>query len=125
MDFQKLIENKDINNIKGIILAGAHYGQEYDLFKSCGINKMLFIEPCFPAFDTLITKFGQKKDVRLVNCALGEANYEAEINVETFNNGMSNSILAPKKHLLQYPQIQFHTKQKVNVKKLDDLEFTK
>lgn len=125
MDFRKLIENKDINNIKGVILAGAHHGQEYELFKSCGINKMLFIEPCNPAMNVLTSKFGTNEDVRLVNCALGEDNYDTEINVETFNNGMSNSILTPKKHLLQYPQIEFNTKEKISVKKLDDLEFTK
>ena len=45
------------------------------------------------------------------------------MNVETANQGQSNSLLKPKKHLEQYAWIQFHKTEKVNVYRLDNLIF--
>ena len=41
--------------------------------------------------------------------------------VESANNGMSSSVLQPKKHLEQYPELIFDIEQIVEVVRLDDI----
>jgi len=43
------------------------------------------------------------------------------MNVEQANQGMSNSLLKPIKHLDQYPSIQFTTTEEVEVRPLDEI----
>jgi len=67
------------NKIKGIIHIGAHYGQEYELYKSFLIKKCIFIEPCAFSFQVLSRNIRNDKDVMLLNCALGENEFTTEI----------------------------------------------
>ena len=41
--------------------------------------------------------------------------------MESANNGMSSSVLQPKKHLEQYPELIFDIEQIVEVVRLDDI----
>lgn len=126
-------------NIKGVLHIGAYDGSEYHLYKKLGIRDMIFFEPCLSNFTRLKKKLGNKtkksllrriagkflnknfeKEVLLVKKALGNDNQKISINIETENGGASNSILAPKLHLEEYPEIKFDQKEEVDMIKLDD-----
>jgi FkbM family methyltransferase len=109
--------------ITGIIHVGAHFGEEYPDYIKAGIKNVSFIEPCQPAFEILSDKFKDKKGVYLYNCACGSVKGKASMNIETRNNGQSNSLLAPVRHLEHYPEIQFQESVEVDVIPLDELEF--
>lgn len=111
--------------IKGIIHVGAHTGEEDADYKLCGIPKVVWVEPCKPAFQVLSDKFAGDQSVTLINCAFGDA---AEDNkpmyVENVNFGMSNSLMAPKKHLAEYPSIQFQANgEMISVRTMDQFPF--
>lgn len=122
ISLSKIIEQYNMK-IRGIIHVGAHYGEEYDDYVSSGINKVVFIEACIGAYKVLREKFITNPNVLLFNCAAGEKNCTSEVYTETANQGQSNSLLQPAKHLEQYPSIQFTGKETVKVFKLDNFSF--
>lgn len=109
--------------INGVIHVGAHYGQEYKDYAAAGITDIVFIEPCSKAFKVLQDTFRQTPGVTLINSACGSEFSVATMNVEQANQGMSNSLLKPAKHLEQYPSIQFTETEEVEVHCLDVLMF--
>jgi hypothetical protein len=58
-------------------------------------------------------------------CACGAEEAEMTMNVSHNNQGQSNSLLAPKLHLQQHPEVVFTDTEKVNVIPLDKLPFIK
>lgn len=120
IELNKLIPLHKLN-IKGVIHAGAHYGEEYQTYKNAGIKEVIFIEPCKEAFKIL--RSNTNNEPILFNCAVGSKNEIAEIYSEQANEGMSNSLLKPAKHLTQYPNIKFISKETVQIRRLDSLEF--
>jgi len=120
LDLTRMVQHLRLN-IKGVIHAGAHHGQEYGDYVKNNIRNIIFIEPCKEAFDVLNGKY--KGKATLFNCAIGSKDHYAVMNVEKANTGMSNSLLQPKKHLEQYPDIQFISKERVKVRQLDNLYF--
>lgn len=106
-------------NIKGIIHVGAHYGQEYEIYKRCGVNNshMIFFEPLTKNFKVLKNHLGD--EVTLVKKALGNQNTNVKMHVKRANDGMSSSVLKPKKHLELYPQIVFDSEEIVEMVRLD------
>ena len=117
LDFNKLIKKYKLN-IKGTIHIGAHYGEEYSLYKSHNIKNLVFFEPLKDNFCILEKKL-INENVLLINKALGATNKKIDMNVETANNGQSSSILDPDLHVHQYPHIVFHKKEKVDMITLD------
>lgn len=109
--------------VKGCIHIGAHWGQEYPLYKHLGIKNLLFYEPLKNNFDILKKNVGP--EVILRNVALGNTSGTIEMFVEEANQSMSCSVLEPKHHLKQYPHIVFPKKQKVEITKLDLENFDK
>lgn len=122
LDFTELVKKYDMK-IKGIVHIGAHYGQEHNLYKSIGVEKIVYFEPLKNNFEKLRENI--KDDSLLFNLALGNENKEIEMYVENANQGMSSSVLKPLVHLTQYPHIKFETKEVVQMKKLDDVSFDK
>ena len=117
LDLKALNSNFNLN-IKGIIHIGAHIGQELNIYQEMNINNVIFFEPIKKTFEQLKNNVGDK--AILFNTALGNMIGEVEMHTETFNQGMSNSILEPGKHLTQYPNITFNNKEKVSITKLDE-----
>ncbi len=117
LDLKALNSNFNLN-IKGIIHIGAHIGQELNIYQEMNINNVMFFEPIEKTFEQLKNNVGDK--AILFNTALGNMIGEVEMHTETFNQGMSNSILEPGKHLTQYPNITFNNKEKVSITKLDE-----
>lgn len=106
-------------NICGVLHIGAHFGKEYDIYEKLNVKNKMFFEPVSKTFGVLQQNL-KYKDVILVNKAVGNENIKIKINIETHNEGQSNSILNPKIHLNQYPHIQFHDTEEVDMVKLDD-----
>jgi FkbM family methyltransferase len=108
--------------ITGVCHVGGHYGQEYEAYKECGAEPIIFIEPCKKQFQVLYERFGNMTSVYLKNFALGSTNTMAVMNVDTTNQGQSNSIMTPKVHLEQHPDVLFNGEPEiVEVKTLDSI----
>lgn len=120
INFQESTRKHNLK-ISGIIHVGAHYGQEYADYARAGVREVVFIEPCQKAFETLQATLGQTPGVTLIQSACGSEFSIATMNVEQANQGMSNSLLKPAKHLQQYPSIQFFETEEVEVHPLDEL----
>ncbi|PKN73336.1 MAG: FkbM family methyltransferase [Candidatus Cloacimonetes bacterium HGW-Cloacimonetes-3] len=127
--------------INGVLHIGAHYGEEYDTYKECGISKMYFFEPLpdnyqhlldnirkdFPSLvgypqDLDIVDAQHNLHIKALNTALGNSTGVLPMYVETANQSQSSSLLKPKKHLEQYPHITFDQKTDVSLTKLDNLK---
>lgn len=107
--------------VTGVIHVGAHYGQEYKEYRAAGIKDIVFIEPCSAAFKVLFDTLHTIPGINLINSACGSEFGIAKMNVEQANQGMSNSLLKPAKHLDQYPSIQFTDTEEVEVHLLDEI----
>lgn len=119
LDLDQLVEKYSMN-IKGVIHIGAHFGQEFDLFIRNGAKEVMMFEPQSEVFRILSEKFQNESRAILENCALGSSRCEKEMYTESNNQGQSSSLLKPKKHITQYPNIRFTGKETVRVDKLDN-----
>lgn len=110
-------------DIRGVIQIGAHFAEEHGTYIDLGISYIVYIEPCKPAYNKLLERFrhGSEADVMLWNVACGEEYGEMEMFVSHNNEGQSNSLLKPKLHLQQHPEVVFTDKEKVLVVPLDSL----
>lgn len=122
LNFDNLVNVHKLK-IKGVIHIGAHYGQEYELYKKHNIKNIIFFEPLTKNFDTLKLNVGE--ECVLYNYALGNQESEIDMYVESVNYGMSCSILKPKLHLIEYPHIIFDQMETVKMKLLDNIEFNR
>lgn len=111
----KEIQAKYNLNIKGLIHIGAHYGEEYGNYKKLDIKNLLFFEPIPECFKIL------KKNVEglVINKALGNFNGKVKMYIAN-NKGQSSSLLIPKLHKTQYPNIIFDEIIEVDIIRLDD-----
>lgn len=115
---EKII-NKYKKPIQGVIHVGAHFGEEYNSYIRNGIYEIHFFEASRKNYEKLISQVGVSC---VYNYALGSQEGEAELFVESSNQGQSNSLLEPLLHLKQYPQIVFNQREKVNIRRLDYFE---
>lgn len=115
LDFEKLIKKYNMN-ISGVLHIGAHYGQEYNIYKKANIKNMRFFEPLSSNYKELIRHVPSNLCYKT---ALGNYTGTAVMNVEKSNNGQSSSLLDPVLHLIQYPHIQFFMKEVVPITTLD------
>ena len=106
--------------VRGVLHIGAHYGQEYEEYIQCGVERCVFFEPLAPAFEVLRSRVGNKPNVTLVNKAIGPKNERVTMFVESANQGMSSSMLKPKFHIDRYPHIVFNDSAEVEQVRLDD-----
>jgi FkbM family methyltransferase len=114
------LKNKYDLKINGIILIGAHYGNEYNDFLETDVKNVVMFEPLKNNFSVL-SKNIIDQNVVLINKALGNENKKITMFVETANKGMSSSILEPKLHINQYPHIVFNEREEIDMVRLDDV----
>ncbi len=119
LDLKKLV-NKYNLKINGVIHIGAHLGQEYNLYKELNIGDMAFFEPQEKIFKELSNIIPESKHIKLFNMALGNETGSIKMYIDSYKQ-QSSSILEPKKHLSQYPHIQFHNEQNVLIDRLDNI----
>ncbi len=120
LNFKELVKKYNLKFDK-VIQVGAHWGQEYQDYISSGAKEIVFVEPCAKAFQMLQTRFGNNPNVKLLNYACGspEDPIEMVMFAGSSNDGMSNSLLKPAKHLQIHPQVAFQEKEVVLVSTLD------
>jgi len=113
----------DTYNMKvtAIIHVGAHYGQEYTQYEELNIPGCIFIEPCKEAYAQLEDRFIDNDYVILYNVACGAIKGKVQMFTSKDNQGMSNSLLKPALHTLQYKDIGFNDTEEVLIQPLDDL----
>lgn len=114
-------------NITGVIQAGAHQGSEFENYfiKDPDIKYIILFEPDPDSFKILKQKTDSvetDKKVFTINKGLGPFTCEMTLHKETSNNGQSNSVLKPKVHLQEYPNIVFNNEVKIKIDPLDRYE---
>lgn len=121
LDFDYLVEKYKLD-VKGVCQIGMHHGQEISTYVKHNIKNIIGFEPVPDTFKVLQENVKNYPDTNiiLVNKALGNTTGKISMNIETANQGQSNSILRPDIHLNDYPHIQFHSKIEVDIMKLDD-----
>lgn len=111
-------------DIKGIIHVGGHFGEEIREYVSNNINNIVIFEPSSSNFSVLEKNVsGLNANIQGYQVALGSAESKLEMYISS-NDGLSSSLLKPKKHLTQYTNITFEEKELVEVKTLDSYSFT-
>lgn len=135
--FKEIVRKYNMK-ISGVIQVGVHWAEEHDDYLAEGIDKFVYIEPCKDAFNILLKKFehliikGETegnlvrplfKNMELFHCACGENERNDVMYVSNDNQGQSNSLLKPDKHLQQHPEVVFNEAEIVSVKRLDYLPF--
>jgi len=103
-------------NIQGVIHVGANTGEEYIMYRECGINPIIWFEPS-----------GAHEKIQgglVMPFALG-AERGREYLWESFPKSNHSSFLQPNLHLLYYPNIGFRAAIKpVAIYRLDELMAT-
>jgi FkbM family methyltransferase len=107
-----------VNSVRGIVHVGAHYGQEGAAYASLGVSQLCWIEPQSYAFARLAANAAP--GAVLLNCALGERAGTRDL-YSSANEGQSSSLLPPKLHLQEHPDVCFTGREQVLVRRLADL----
>jgi FkbM family methyltransferase len=118
LDFNYLVSKYSMK-VNGVLHIGAHFGEEHHLYLTHGIMNIAYFEPIRSNFEVLNSRVTDGS--LLYNIALGSEEREVEMYVETQNNGQSSSVLEPGLHLVQYPNIVFHKRETVQMRRLDDV----
>jgi FkbM family methyltransferase len=119
LDLEKLVKKYNMNII-GVVHIGAHFGEENEVYNNLNLKNRMFFEPLEKNYNKLLENIGIGYITHKV--ALGNESKTIEMFVEEANMGQSSSILKPVKHLTQYPHIKFNSKEKVEMKWLDDFK---
>ena len=120
LDFESLIIKYDMR-ISGVLHVGAHFGEEYLSYIDSGISKVVFIEPLKENFKVLEDRFGAINDVVLINKGAGSEKKELNM-YRASNNLVSSSVLKPKRHLSQHPDVLFDDGQTViEIDRIDNM----
>jgi len=120
LDFEKLLKKYDMK-ISGVLHVGAHFGEEYLSYIDNGISRVVFIEPLEENFQVLKDRFGAVDDVKLINKGAGSEKKELKM-YRASNNLVSSSVLKPKRHLTQHPDVLFDDgKTVIEIDRIDNM----
>ena len=117
--------NKYNMNIKGVFHIGAYTGEELELYRTIGLSNTVLFEPQKDLFRIVKNKCIATENV--YNVALGNVNDQlmnmyishTDGGIEN-GSGASSSLLKPKKHLIEHPNVKFVKKESVAVYRLDN-----
>ena len=120
LDFESLLRKYDMR-ISGVLHVGAHFGEEYLSYIDNGISRVVFIEPLKENFQVLEDRFGAIDDVVLINKGAGSE--KKQLNMYRASNDLvSSSVLKPKRHLTQHPDVLFDDGQTViEIDRIDNM----
>ncbi len=108
----------------GMIVVGAHAGQELEHYLRAGFARQVWVEPQagpFAALTARLARAGERVRARAFNVACGESEGVATMYTIENNEGLSNSLLKPKLHLSEYPEMPAGKPIEVPVVRLDGL----
>jgi FkbM family methyltransferase len=117
------IEQHTSIKITGAIHVGAFLGEELSQYRGLGLTNTILFEPQKKLYD--IVKFKCIVKEKVFNVALGSKEDVVGMFISDREGGVSNgagassSILAPKKHLTEHPEVTFPSKESINVKRFD------
>lgn len=146
IDLKQIIHRYDLD-IKGVIQVGAHWAEEHDIYSDLGVKKILYFEPCTDAFNVICNKDFIKykdgafsyttsdkvhvvitqgtndlaNDTWVLKCGCADKLCKVTMYVSKVNQGQSNSILEPKLHLKQHPEVTFTDTEEIILIPLDDI----
>lgn len=106
---------------RSVIHVGGHDGQEYQLYRNCGIARQVWVEPQLEVFARLQERVKGDPDVRCINAACGPNPGHATMHLIDGNDGKSSSLLEPTLHLERWPEFVRGGTIEVDVVRLDDL----
>ena len=121
-DLNSIEQNTGIK-ITGAIHVGAFLGEELSQYRSLGLTNTILFEPQKKLFDIVSFKCIVKE--KAFNVALGSKEDVVGMFISDRKGGVSNgagassSILAPKKHLTEHPEVTFPSKESIVVKRFD------
>jgi len=117
------IEQQTGIKITGAIHVGAFLGEELSQYRGLGLTNTILFEPQKKLYDIVKSKCIVKEQV--FNVALGSEEDVVGMFISDREGGVlngagaSSSILAPKKHLEEHPEVTFPSKETIIVKRFD------
>jgi FkbM family methyltransferase len=121
LNFDDLVKKYNLK-INGVIQIGSHWAEEHSIYQRHSIENMIYFEPDPRTYAQMLENLSVDKisNIQTYNIALGNENKMIDFNVSD-NGGASSSILEPKLHLQQHPNVHFVEKIQVEMKRFDDL----
>jgi hypothetical protein len=122
-DIQSVAQQLNID-IGGVIHVGAFDGAELTHYRKLNLFNTILFEPQREMYNVVSHKCID--DEVVYNVALGSKDMETEMFISDKAGGMANgatqssSILQPKVHLTEHPEITFPEKEKIIVKRFDN-----
>tara|TARA_R100000479_G_scaffold167370_1_gene107760 strand:- start:159 stop:776 length:618 start_codon:yes stop_codon:yes gene_type:complete len=110
--------------ITGAMHVGAFAGEELLGYRSIGLANTILFEPQVSLYELVKSKL--LFDEKIYNVALGSEDCEKELFIShrdggvSCGSGASSSLLKPKKHLSEHPEVTFPEIETVKVKTLDE-----
>lgn len=109
-------------NITGIIHVGGHYGEEIKEYINNGIQDIIVFEPLTENFD-ILQKNCLELDANIIGHQVALGSSCGIMNMYVSNNQkQSSSLLKPKVHLEEHPEVLFEENEIVEVDILDNYE---
>ena len=111
--------------VTGVIHAGAHLGQEAKLYRSCGIDEVLWIEANPETIDELranVQQFGHRVAWACLAATSGDiVVFNVAASASGDNRGMSSSVLPFGVHLERYPHVRYISQVELTTSTLDEV----
>ena len=120
LNYRSLV-NQFKANVTGIVHVGGHTGEEFDAYRSSGVENLIAFEPQKWCYDKMCEE-AERQGYGLDNMyqkALGSSAGTVEMYCNP--DGASSSLLKPKLHLQVSPDVIFDTRETVEVITLDSL----
>jgi FkbM family methyltransferase len=104
---------------RGVIHVGAHLGEERELYRKMGFQKVLFVEANPALADRLKTNMAGDPTVQVVHCAISDLDGSTTLHLTSMDQ--SSSILPLKRHRDYYPMIEETGRVEVMARRLETL----
>lgn len=120
----RAVEQHTGKKITGVIHVGAFLGEELSQYRSLGLTNTILFEPQKKLYDIVSSKC--MFDEKVFNVALGSEESVKEMFISDREGGVTNgagassSLLQPKKHLTEHPEVTFPSKESISVKRFDN-----
>jgi len=121
MNLKELVKKYDMD-IKGVYHIGANTGQELDTYHELGIELVTMFEPnqrCVDIVNNRIRDENFPIGYTINQCALGDMDMDEVTLYDSSNGSQSASILKPKAHLIQHPNVKFNGSFTAPMRQLD------
>ena len=120
LDIKKVLKDRGLSP-RGVVHVGGNTGEEMNEYLEMGMHDQLWFEPNPTAFKQLQSKAWRKdrERIKVFNVALGSEPGIYLLNLAL--NGQSSSLLEPKLHLDNHPDIEFSGSVAVEVERLDSI----